>query len=166
VPHFTEDNVQRIMINPFYAITVASQLTQEHEPAMSEAEWVRVNALLMGEMGAERWLRQLLDVLEGKSDAPDGPADPSEAVNIDPLFAAAHPPLIGRDMWVEVNVMQIRNMGAQEWLRQLLDVLNGDVVTAEEVGLTPPGGPFGYSAPGTSYPQRRGKKKRKKRHHS
>ena len=69
-------------------------------------------------------------------------------------------------MWVEVNVMQIRNMGAQEWLRQLLDVLNGDVVTAEEVGLAPPGGPFGYSAPGTSYPQRRAKKKRKKRHHS
>jgi hypothetical protein len=164
VPYFTEDNVQRIILNPFYAITVASQLTEEHELPMGEAEWVRANASLMGEMGAERWLRQLLDVLEGKSDAPDGPVNPYRAVNIDPLFAAAHPALIERDMWIDVNVMQLRNMGAEGWLRQLLDVLGGDIVTAEEVGFAPPGGTFGYGAPGRSRPQRRRKKKRKKRH--
>ncbi len=164
MPHFTEDSLQRIIINPFYAITVAPQLTGEHSPApMSEAEWVRANASLMGEMGCERWLRQLLDVLEGKVGAPEGPINPSQTVNIDPLFAAEHPPLIEREMWVDVNVIQIRNMGAEGWLRQLLDVLNGDIVTAEEVGLAPPGGTFGYSAPGRSHLQRRGKKKRKKR---
>ncbi len=162
--HFTEDNLRRIIINPFYAITVAPQLTEEHEPPMGEAEWVRANASLMGEMGSERWLRQLLDVLEGKVGAPDQLINPSQAVNIDPLFAADHLPLIGRGMWVDVNVMQIRNMGMEEWLRQLLDVLNGDIVTAEEVGFAPPGGTFGYGVPGRSNP-RRGKKKRKKRHH-
>ena len=165
MPHFTEDNLQRIIINPFYAITVAPQLTEEHEPSTDEAEWVRANASSMKEMGTERWLRQLLDVLEGKVGAPEEPINPSQAVNIDPMFAAEHPPLIGRDMWVDVNVKQIRNMGAEGWLRQLLDVLNGDIVTAEEVGLTPPGGMFGYGAPGRSNAQRRGKKKRKKRHH-
>jgi hypothetical protein len=165
VPHFTEDNLQRIIINPFYAITVAPQLTQEHEPPMGEAEWVQANASLMEEMGSERWLRHLLDVLEGKIDAPDQLINPSQTVNIDPLFAAEHPPLIGRDMWVDVNVMQIRNMGTEEWLQQLLDVLNGDIVTAEEVGFAPPGGTFGYGAPGRSNAQRRGKKKRKKRRH-
>jgi len=106
VPQFTEDNLQRIIINPFYAITVAPQLTQEHEPPMSEAEWVQANASLMREMGSE---------------------------------------------W---------------WLRQLLDVLCGDIVTAEEVGLAPPGGTFGYGAPGRSHLQRRGKKKPKKRRHT
>src|SRR5438270_6541235 len=35
MPHFTEDNLQRIIINPYYAITVAPQLTKEHEPATS-----------------------------------------------------------------------------------------------------------------------------------
>ena len=100
VPHFTEDNLQRIIINPFYAITVAPQLTQEREPSMGEAEWVQANASLMREMGSELWLRQLLDVL------------------------------------------------------------NGDMVTAGEVGLAPPGG-----TPGRSKPRRRGKKKRKKRRH-
>ena len=163
MPHFTEDSLQRIIINPFYAITVAPQLTEEHEPPMSEAEWVQANVSLMREMGSKRWLRQLLDVLEGKADAPEEPIDPFQAVNIDPLFAAEHPPLIEREMWVDVNVKQIRNMGAEGWLRQLLDVLNGDIVT-EEVGLAPPGGTFGYSAPGRLNLQRRGKKKRKKRH--
>ena len=92
MPHFTQDNLQRIIINPFYAITVAQSLTEEHDPAMSEAEWVQANAFLMREMGSERWLR------------------------IGPLFAAAHPPLIEREMWVDVNVMQIHNMGAEGWL--------------------------------------------------
>src|SRR5258708_3872675 len=162
VPQFTEDNLQRIIINPFYAITVAPQLTQEHEPPMGEAEWVQANASLMRAMGSEWWLRQLLDVLEGKVGAPDQPINPSRAVNIDPVFAAEHPPLIERDMWVEVNVMQIRNMGAEGWLRQLLDVLNGDIVTAEEVGLAPPGETFGYGPPRTSKLRRRRTKEREK----
>jgi hypothetical protein len=131
---------------------------------MGEAEWVRANASLIGELGSERWLRQLLDVLEGKAATPGQPFNPSQAINIDPMFAAGHPPLIGRDMWVEVNIMQIRNMGTEEWLRQLLDVLSGHFVTAEEVGFAPPGGAFGYGAPGTWNWQRRRKKKRKKRY--
>ena len=70
MPHFTEDSLRRIIINPFYAITLATQLTEDHVPAMDETEWVRTNASLMGEMGAAIWLRQMLDVLEGKVVAP------------------------------------------------------------------------------------------------
>ena len=103
MPHFTEDSLQRIIINPFYAITVAPHLTVEHEPRLDEAEWVQANASLIGEKGAE------------------------------------------------------------QWLGQLLNVLNGDIVTAEEVGFAPPGGTFGYAVPRRSNAQRRGKKKRKKR---
>ena len=126
---------------------------------------MQANASLMREMGSERWLQQLLDVLEGEVAAPEQPINPFQAVNIDPLFTVEHPPLIEREMWVDVNVMQIRNMGAERWLRQLLDVLNGDIVTAEEVGLAPPGSTFGYGAPGRTKPQRREKKKRQKKHH-
>jgi hypothetical protein len=154
MPHFTEDTLQRIITNPFYAITVASQLTEEREPPMSEAEWVQANASLMREVGSERWLWQLLDVLGGKVAAPEQPINPSQAVNIDPLFAVEHPPLIGREMWVDVNIMHIRNMGVEEWLRQLLDVLGGDIVTTEEVGFAPPGGTFGYGVPARSHAHR------------
>ena len=54
MPHFTEDNLQRIIINPSYALTIAPQLTQEHQPPMGEVEWVQANASLMREMGAKR----------------------------------------------------------------------------------------------------------------
>jgi hypothetical protein len=54
---------------------------------------------------------------------------------------------------VELN--SIRNMSAESWLRKLLDVLGGDIVTAEDVGLAPPGGTFGYSAPCRLNAQRR-----------
>ncbi len=84
--------------------------------------------------------------------------NPSQAVNIDPLFATEHPPLIWREKWIDVNVMQLRDLGAEGWLRQLLNVLGGNIVTAEDVGFTQPGGPFGYGAPGRSNQQRQGKK--------
>ncbi len=161
--HFTEDSLRCIIINPFYAITVASQLTEDHEPAMDETEWVRTNATLIGEMGAASWLRQLLDMLESKAGVQEGPINPFQAMNIDPLFATRHPPLIEREMWVDANVMHICDMGAEGWLRQLLDVLGGDIVTAEEVGLTPPSIHSGYGGPARAHLQHRGKKKQKKR---
>jgi hypothetical protein len=163
VPQFTEDNLRRIMINPFYAITVTPQLTAEHDPAMSEAEWVRANASLIKGMGTRQWLGHLLGALEGKDDVQDERINPFHAVTIDPLFAAEHTPLIEREMWVDVNVLQIRDMGTEEWLRRMLDVLNGDIVTAEEVGAVPLlGGSFTYGAPG-KYSRQRGKQKRNKK---
>jgi hypothetical protein len=152
-----------MMINPFYAITVAPQLTAERDPAMSEAEWVRANAFLMQRMGTRQWLGHLLDSLEGKDDVPDERINPFRAVTIDPLFAAEHIPLIEREMWIDVNVLQIRDMGTEEWLNQLLDVLNGDIVAAEEVGVASTlGGSFTYGAPG-KYSRQRGKQKRNKK---
>jgi hypothetical protein len=163
VPHFTEDSLRRIIINPIYTITVAPQLTEEHEPAMDETEWVRTNVTLIGEMGAASWLRQLLDILESKAGVQEEPINPFQAMNIDPLFATPHPALIEREMWVDANVMHIRDMGAEGWLRQLLDVLDGDIVTAEEVDLSPPSNHLGYAGSARTHPQRRGKKKQKKR---
>jgi len=163
VPHFTEDSLRRIIINPFYAITVAPQLTEEHTPAMDEPEWVRTNATLIGEMGAASWLGQLLDMLENKDSVKQGPINPFQAVNIDPLFATRHPPLIEREMWVDANVMHIRDMGSEGWLRQLLDVLGGDIVTAEEVELPPPSIHLGYGGPARAHTQHRRKMKPKKR---
>jgi hypothetical protein len=164
VPHFTEDSLRRIIINPFYAITVAPQLTEEHEPTMDETEWVRTNATLIGEMGAAGWLRLLLDSLESKDGVQEGPINPFQAMNIDPLFATRHPPLIEREMWVNANVMHIRDMGPQGWLQQLLDVLGGNIVTAEEVEWSPPSIHLGYGRPARAHPHRRGNKQQKKRH--
>jgi hypothetical protein len=72
---------------------------------------------------------------------------------------------MGDAEWVQANASLMREMGSSRWLRQLLDVLDGDIVTAQEVGFAPPDAPHPNVLPGGANAQRRGKKKRKKRRH-
>jgi hypothetical protein len=151
----TPEHIQRILMNPFYAIQVASELVEEHEPRMSDKEWVTVNTSLIQELGDEQWLRQLLDVLQGNTVAADERINPFNAINIDPMFALDHPSLVSQDQWVQANVLLIPQMGTEQWLMQLLDVLEGDFVTAADMDLTP--------SPTAGFPRvRKGKHKSKK----
>lgn len=54
---------KRVM-NPCNVITIHPRFTIEHSPTMSRETWVQVNAQLIQEMGAEAYLRELLDILE------------------------------------------------------------------------------------------------------
>jgi hypothetical protein len=67
------DDVTNMFINPFYAINIEPDLAVEHEPLVSEADWVRANLKLMDEIGAQEWLERLLAVLQGA-----GPRNPDE----------------------------------------------------------------------------------------
>lgn len=70
-----EDDITDMFINPFYAINIEPEpdLAEEHEPTMSETDWVRANLKLMDEIGAQEWLERLLAVLQGA-----GPRNPDE----------------------------------------------------------------------------------------
>jgi hypothetical protein len=58
--------------------------------------------------------------------------NPAYAVAISPDLAAANPNLlIGRERWVTANVKLIEELGAEQWLGLLLDVLQGDFVHAD-----------------------------------
>ena len=61
----TEDDVRRILLNPFYAIEIAPILAEPHDTTVSEDQWIAANAKLIQEIGAEAWLRELLTVLKG-----------------------------------------------------------------------------------------------------
>ncbi len=61
----TEDDVRRMLLNPFYAIEIAPILAEPHDTMVSEDQWVAANAKLIQEIGAEAWLRGLLTVLKG-----------------------------------------------------------------------------------------------------
>ena len=75
-----ENDVKDLFINPYYAITVAPVLATEHEPMVSEEQWIKVNLELMEQMGSEAWLKQLLTTLK-RNDIPSGPAeDQTESV--------------------------------------------------------------------------------------
>ncbi len=62
---WTEEDVARLILNPFYAITIDPTLCLDHEPLVSRDEWVGANANAIRELGPQRYLRLLLDVLEG-----------------------------------------------------------------------------------------------------
>ncbi len=61
----TEEDVRRMLLNPFYAIEIAPVLAEPHDTMVSEDQWVAANAKLIQEIGAEAWLRELLTVLKG-----------------------------------------------------------------------------------------------------
>ena len=75
---WTEEMVQELLVNPFYAVTAAPSLCVPHEPTIERNVWVRANARLIAEIGAEAWLERLLDVLESGGPAAGGdvPAPP------------------------------------------------------------------------------------------
>jgi Recombinase len=157
---WTEDIIQRMLINPFYAITFAPQLTLDHIPPMSESEWIQINASTISTVSAEKWLEQLLDALEGKFVANDEHVNPFSAINIHQTNDLEHPPLITRELWIEANIALIKEMGAEKWLKQLLDVLVGDFVASENVTFTERS-----QIKASDYQKNiRGKKKRKKKH--
>ncbi len=75
---WTEADVQAVLVNPFYAVSIAPSLCGEHEPLIDRAQWVQANARLIEQIGAEAWLERLLDVLaSGRvADEPVPPAPP------------------------------------------------------------------------------------------
>ncbi len=57
-----------------------------------------------------------------------GRADqPVYAVSINPDLAGKHEPIVPKERWIETNERLIRDIGAEEWLRRLLAVLEGGV---------------------------------------
>jgi hypothetical protein len=58
-------DVAAMVANPFYAINIDEGLALPHEPLISEDDWVKANAGLIGELGPEACLRNLLSILKG-----------------------------------------------------------------------------------------------------
>lgn len=51
--------------NPFYAIEIDPALAEPHEPLVSEDQWIEANVKMIGDLGPEPYLRNLLSVLKG-----------------------------------------------------------------------------------------------------
>jgi len=62
---WTPGDVASMVANPFYAINIDEGLALPHEPLISEDDWVRANVGLIGELGPEAYLHNLLSILKG-----------------------------------------------------------------------------------------------------
>ena len=49
--------------------------------------------------------------------------NPYYAVNIAPALAVKHDPMASKEKWIRVNSKLIDDLGKEEWLKQLLEVL-------------------------------------------
>lgn len=61
----TEGDIERILSNPFYCIQVDETFSLKHKPLISEEDWIKGGARLIKEIGAEEYLKHLLENLKG-----------------------------------------------------------------------------------------------------
>lgn len=67
-PKLTIDNIQKTLTNPFYAIEFDESLFGEHPFLVTEETWIAANVVQIQELGAEKYLKKLLEVLKGKNE--------------------------------------------------------------------------------------------------
>jgi hypothetical protein len=66
--------------------------------------------------------------------------NPIYAISIQPDLVVQHEPLVSRDQWIKTNTKLIDELGAEQWLSRLLEVLEGGYpASAEDAGAA-----FGY----------------------
>ncbi|MFA6492613.1 MAG: hypothetical protein WCV58_00485 [Patescibacteria group bacterium] len=54
--------------------------------------------------------------------------NPFYAINISPSLLTEHEPMVSKEKWVKVNAKLIDELGKEEWLKQLLSVLESGSV--------------------------------------
>jgi hypothetical protein len=56
----------KILMNPFYCITIDMDLSEDHIPLISKDMWIETQMRLLEELGSKEYFKNLLLVLEGK----------------------------------------------------------------------------------------------------
>lgn len=126
-----ENDVRDTIINPYYAVTLADYLFEAKKTALVKEDWVLANTKLIKEMGSSNWLKQLLVTLttEPSENLTHMVMSPRQAVTLSERLAGKHDPTIDTASWIKANVKLIDELGAEQWLWQLLKVLEtGGVV--------------------------------------
>ncbi|MRG46805.1 hypothetical protein GFS24_16920 [Chitinophaga sp. SYP-B3965] len=60
------EQLKKVTSNPFYCLPQIDEIfVQEHEPLITEDEWIAANVNLINEVGAKQWLILLLENLKG-----------------------------------------------------------------------------------------------------
>ncbi len=63
---WNEANIKRILANPYYCLrSIDERLFGEHEPLVSEEDFIEAGSRFIREQGAEAFLRELLENLKG-----------------------------------------------------------------------------------------------------
>ncbi len=69
-------------MNPYYAVNFAPGLFGDHEPSVTEEQWIEANRKLLAAVGDERYLRLLLDALKGVDPVTQHEAELADIIEI------------------------------------------------------------------------------------
>jgi hypothetical protein len=58
-------------------------------------------------------------------------SNPFYAIQIDPMLAEPHEPIVDEETWIKANVQSIEELGPETYLRNLLSVLKGNYPKSE-----------------------------------
>ena len=61
----TEKDVERLFANPYYCLSDWTTCNDRHPALITEDVWIKCGAKLIKEIGAEKYLRHLLENLKG-----------------------------------------------------------------------------------------------------
>ena len=67
-----EDLAVRLLSNPVYAVKISPTVCMPLEPLISEDDFIKAGVKLIEDIGAESYLRNLLENLKGNYIAADG----------------------------------------------------------------------------------------------
>lgn len=62
---WTPEMITAILGNPIYAIDIDPDLAIPHQKIIAEDAWIAANVKVIADVGAEQWLRTLLETLKG-----------------------------------------------------------------------------------------------------
>lgn len=60
-----KSDIRKMLVNPFYTITIDEVYTIPHEQTVTKDLWIRSQKVLIEELGVEEYFKLLLKVLEG-----------------------------------------------------------------------------------------------------
>lgn len=64
---FTSKDLEKILSNPFYCLDQIHPIfAVRHKKLIDKKQWISVSEKLIKEIGVKKWLKRLLENLEGK----------------------------------------------------------------------------------------------------
>ncbi len=116
--------IENNLINPYHVINFADYLFKPQIQPIAKEDYVLANAKLIKTLGASTWLTKLIEILSSEvDDKTYAVINPIESVLISARLQGQHKTIIDLKDWLSANIKLINEIGAEEWLYLLLNIL-------------------------------------------
>ena len=117
-------DVLKSLISPYGTINFACSLFKPQAHPIKREDYIISNTILINKLGSSAWLSKLIKALS--RDVEDKSyvlINPVETIKLSSKFQGQHQTIIGLDDWLKANTKLIAEIGPEQWLSLLLDVL-------------------------------------------